>query len=114
MWDMTDDIFFQFMILSFASWRIASLLMYERGPFDIILKFREGLLIGHDEDGDIVSYPDTFFGNVFQCMYCFSVWVGIAMTLLVTLIPMKYSFIFLLPFALSAAMVLIDTVDKNH
>jgi len=53
-----------FVICLLAVWRITHLLQAEDGPFELIYKFREFLGNG-------------FFGQLFGCFYCLSIWVGL-------------------------------------
>ena len=53
------------------------LLMYEAGPFHILQKSRGATGVIHDADtGRPIAWPD---GNVFECFWCLSIWVSIAM-----------------------------------
>lgn len=76
-------------IAPLAVWRITHIVVFEK-----IMYFL------HRWAGD---NPDTFFGYLVNCFLCMSVWVGIAVTVLVLVFP-----IFVLPFALSAAAILIN------
>lgn len=66
-------------IRALATWRLAHLLMYEAGPWNIIIQLREYFGVRHDPDGTPVGYPD---GSVFECFLCFSVWTGLVSSLL--------------------------------
>src|SRR6185503_8686819 len=58
-----------------AVWRITHLFMYETGPFFILERLRALTGVRHDEDSRRpIGYPK---GNVFECFWCFSVWVSI-------------------------------------
>ena len=65
------------LILSLATWRLASLLYDEAGPWQLFNCVRGLFGIKHDEDGP-VSYPSTFFGDIFQCFWCVSLYVAAA------------------------------------
>jgi Protein of unknown function (DUF1360) len=60
---MMQDKWFFFMLLTFATWRIAHLLAKEDGPFDIVFLLRKKAGAG-------------FFGSLLDCFYCVSVWVA--------------------------------------
>lgn len=47
-------------VLALATWRIASLLVAEDGPFHVLLKLRER----------------TTFGGLLDCIWCVSVWIA--------------------------------------
>jgi hypothetical protein len=57
-----------------ATWRLTSLFVDERGPFDIFGKIRDLAGIKYDE----YSRPcaDTEIGKALLCPWCTSVWVG--------------------------------------
>lgn len=63
------------LILSLATWRLASLLYDEAGPWQLFNRVRGLFGIKHDDDGP-VSYPSTFFGDVFQCFWCVSLYTA--------------------------------------
>lgn len=83
-----------------ATWRITALLYYDYGPWDVFLKLREraGVWIV-DENGK----PVTFWGKLFTCFWCLSLWVGLCVTPLAL-----WCWWILLPFALSGAAVLLS------
>ena len=57
-----------------ATWRLTHMLMWERGPFDIITKLRELTGIEHDEDKEPSSWPDN---HVLGCFLCLSIWTAL-------------------------------------
>lgn len=63
--------FLHFLILTFAIFRLSSLLVYEAGPFRLFEKIRD--LTGLTDE----SEPEGFFQEVFSCFDCMSVWVAI-------------------------------------
>ena len=94
-----------FLILSLATWRIASLLIAERGAFDVFVKLRKAVGIGHDAEGQPNLYPDTMLADLFSCVRCMSVWVGIVLTLVYVFVPSMLWLWLCLPLALSAAAI---------
>lgn len=72
-----------------ATWRISSLLVNEEGPLEIFVKLR---LFA-------AGYTDLF-----TCIWCFSVWLGAAFTLLYWYLP-EAAFWVALPFALSTGAI---------
>lgn len=60
-----------FIILICATWRMASMLSKEHGPFHIFSKFRE-------------RFP---LGGLTACIYCMSVWCAIPILLIYVLAP---------------------------
>lgn len=72
------------LILSLATWRLASLLYDEEGPWQVFNRVRGLFGIKHDEDGP-VKYPSTLFGDIFQCFWCVSLYTAAIMSAFVTL-----------------------------
>lgn len=55
----------KYIVIVIVVWRLTHLLALEDGPFDIIIRIRK--LVG-----------DSFFGQLMDCFYCLSVWIGLA------------------------------------
>lgn len=64
-------------------------------------------LIGAVETDEMISYPDTFLGHMFECFWCLSFWVAVGVTLWLVLLPAFPWGIVLLPFAMSAGAIVI-------
>ena len=62
----------------FAVWRITHMLHKEAGPGEIFTKLRSTMF---DDDG----HPTNFWGTLFICFLCLSVWVGAVAALIVVL-----------------------------
>jgi len=56
-----------------AGWRLAHMLVWERGVFNIFLGVRVLLKVEHD-DGEPVSWPSGWLPQLFACTWCMSVW----------------------------------------
>jgi hypothetical protein len=97
----------ELVILALANWRISSLLTNEdeHGPYEILDKIRWLAGIAYDEKG--YPYADNEFAKLFMCLWCMSIWIGIIQTILYVIIPVYTTWLFL-PFALSAAAILIE------
>lgn len=67
-------------------------------------------LVGAQETEDMISYPDTFIGHMFECFWCLSFWVSLVVTLYVCLLPAFPFGLILIPFAMSTAVIVI----KEH
>lgn len=71
-----DDLSFIF-VTGLAAWRLVIFLIEERGPFSFMLKLRERFGIEHDDVSDLpVSWPDSFPGSLFSCLWCLSFWTS--------------------------------------
>lgn len=88
---------FWLFVAGLATWRISNILTAEK----IAEPLREQFGIV-DMEG-YVDAPDTFLAGVFSCLWCMSVWVGLAVTLILLLVPEA-----LLPFALSTIAIMVD------
>ena len=62
-------------IIGLAAWRITALLSYERGPFDVFLRFRELLGFEHNENGEPTSWPRRTLTRIISCSWCLGLWV---------------------------------------
>jgi hypothetical protein len=85
---------FEFLLLALASWRLASMLIYETGPFAVFDRLR-------------AAANRLGAGGVFACIWCMSVWVAGAAVLLYHIAPTMLT-ITAIWLALSAAIVFID------
>lgn len=96
-----------FVILALATWRMASLLARESGPFDAFLKIRKVCGIVHDDDKNVAMIPETFLAQAVSCVWCNSIYIGLFWTLMFVLLG-DLSLYFALPFAFSAAAIIAD------
>lgn len=60
-------------VYGLATWRLSSLLVHERGPWDVFVRLRQRFGVGHDEFGVPSSWPD---GSILACIWCTSLWVA--------------------------------------
>lgn len=58
----------------FAVYRLSRLIVFDEGPFDLFLKFRE--LVGV-YDRDVNGRAKTSIGRLFACPYCIGLWISI-------------------------------------
>jgi hypothetical protein len=93
-----------YVVVALAVWRVSNMVLFETGPWFVFTRLRSWLGVHHDEDGIPEAWP---VGSVLECLWCFSVWVA----LVLAIVPWWFS----LPFALSAAAVLIGKwVEDGH
>lgn len=64
------------LIYGLATWRAASLLVNEAGPWDVFLRLRRLTGIEHDGEKQKTIIPDGFLPGVFSCVWCASLWVA--------------------------------------
>lgn len=97
----------ELLIYGAATWRIASLFVQESGPFDIFTRIRELEGIRHDDEGNILATPNTFFGELLSCIWCSSLWVALFWGIVILVFPavaLKIAMVF----AFSTIAVMID------
>ncbi len=59
-----------------VAWRLAAFLVQDYGPWRLAVRIRSLVDIDHDDDGDPISWPDTFPGSLFKCVGCMSFWTA--------------------------------------
>jgi hypothetical protein len=97
-------------ILALATWRISSLLVREDGPFYLFMRLRHKVGVRYDKLSQ--PYATNEVARGLLCLWCTSVWVGIALALCFLLWPQAVVGLSL-PFALSAVAVLVDECVGN-
>ena len=99
----------EILMLGLACWRLSSLFVNEKGPFDMFVRIRKMAGIEHTQDGIPFGWPNTFFGKLLECMWCFSVWVSAMLILAYIFLP-KITMYFALWLALSTIAIVINDV----
>lgn len=95
-----------YLVLAFATWRISSLLINEDGPALAFTRLR--VLVGVRYNGETFQREaSNNVAGVFACIWCMSVWVGLALTVAYWFFPATTIWL-CLPLALSAVAILID------
>lgn len=89
------------LILILATWRISSLLVSEDGPFGIFARLRDEL--SYNE----FSQPSSFVSELFNCLWCMSIWVGLILMIAYSYYP-NQTILACLPFALSAGAIVVN------
>lgn len=89
----------EFIILGLATWRVASLLSDEVGPFGVCEKLRGAIGVKLDDYSE--PYGTNWLANIVVCIWCVSMFVGLAWAALWWLAPTAAVAV-ALPFALSA------------
>lgn len=91
---------FWLVVGSLAAWRLTNIAHWEK----IFRPVRRLFDIREDDEGRFI-YPDTFFGKLWSCFWCLSVWVSLGVTIVILVFPWV-----LLPFAISAVAIIIEKV----
>lgn len=105
---MFDTVWVYVIVGGLAVWRFSYMLIAETGPFHLFTFIREMVGIEHYKDGTPASYPETFFGELFSCIYCTSVWVAFLFWLLL-LLHSGVAVVLATPFAISAIAIMFDS-----
>jgi hypothetical protein len=94
------------MILFAATWRIASLLAREEGPWAIFEKFRHRIGVRWNQES--IPEGSNMISKMILCIWCNSIWVGGFWTIANLLSPLVIWLA--LPFALSAGAIFMEHV----
>lgn len=97
-------------IIALAVWRVSSLLAQEDGPYNILARFRKYIGIRYTEHP--IPECRNEFARMIACMWCNSVWVGMAATVLYMVIP-DITVWLLLPLAFSTVTIVIEEFDNG-
>lgn len=84
--------FMDYLILILATWRIANLIVNEDGPYQMLAEFR---------------HKAVEHTHLFECLWCFSVWIGAIMAIAYFFYP-AWTVLVALPFALSGGAIMVD------
>ena len=98
---------FDFGLGALAIYRISSLLVAERGPWDIFTKIREAVGIGHHDGYPVAGKQQGYWTALFGCLWCMSVQVAIGWVIGYTLAK-QIVLVLSLPFALSAGAIIVE------
>lgn len=102
-----------FLFLALATWRTASMLVYEEGPFGIFYRLRVASGLMYDQNHEVLLLiPDNFFAQLLSCIRCATIWTGISWTVAYLLLP-DFILYISLPFALSALAIGWDKLVHN-
>jgi hypothetical protein len=96
-----------YLILALATWRLASLLASEDGPFAVFERIRQAVGVAYDDYGNPVSKNEP--AKAIVCIWCISIWLAVALAFLYWLAS-SLAIWCALPFALSVGAILIDEI----
>lgn len=63
-------------LIGLAAWRVSALVSYERGPFDVFLRFRRRLGFAHGDNGEPIAWPETLLAKLISCPWCIGIWAA--------------------------------------
>lgn len=96
---------FDFFVLALATWRLASLLSREDGPFYLFARARHWAGVRYNEQSQMISTNHLAEGVL--CLWCNSVWFAILWTGLYFALN-ELAVWLALPFALSTAAIMLE------
>ena len=91
------DPWFHFLLGLLATWRIAHLVAYEDGPWDVLVRLR-------------IALGDGFLGHLVDCFDCVSLWVAIPFALAVGRGSLEWALAWL---GLSGGSCLLDRLRRD-
>lgn len=94
-------------ILALATWRMASLLTYERGPLHVFESLRAFTGIRHNDRGRPEVIPDGFWPELLSCVWCISPYIGLVLAMLYYWGGSVVVWV-CLPLALSSAAIIVN------
>lgn len=94
-------------VYSLATWRIASLLANEDGPFDILEHMRYRIGVRYDERS--ARYGKNELARAILCTWCASLWIAAVWVLLALALPVVALWI-AAPFAVSAGALIVERI----
>jgi hypothetical protein len=94
-------------VVALGVWRISSLLVNEDGPAYIFgkLRTRVGIRFNHYSQ----PYAENDLAELFLCVWCLSVWVGLVMAILWIISPTLTLYLSL-PFAFSTVAIIVEKI----
>lgn len=95
----------EFFVLGLATWRVASILVSEDGPWQLFPRLRSLSGVRYNEQS--IPYATTTLSSLLICIWCLSPWVAGAFVLAFYFFPF-WTILIASPFALSAMAVIIE------
>lgn len=102
--------FIDFLIMGLACWRLSNMIVGEEGPWHVFARIRQW--VGVDSNLAGVYPEDRWYVQVFECVWCASVWVGIALAALYSVYPWL-AVMLSVPFGISAMAIVIHETMQN-
>lgn len=97
-----------FLLAAVSSLRLLEIISYEK----IFIPVR--MLFGLEyEDDNLISIPDTFWGKLFSCPRCLSIWSGGAIAALYFFFPKRLFYFLSWTLSLSWIGYMLDKTDLN-
>lgn len=104
---MTLTILLHAFVSGVAAWRIASLLVRERGPYAVFERLRMRLgryqLVRTGVD-EVQKVPANEWAHVFDCLWCMSVWVTVPV----------FALSFVSPYAIAMLAAMTTAIIVEH
>ena len=103
---MTLTICLHFIVSGVASWRIASMLVVERGPYAMFERLRDRLCVYELRrfEDSVDRIPVNEWAHLFGCVWCMSVWVTVPI----------FAFSFVSPYAVAMLAAMTTAIIVEH
>ena len=103
-----NNIWIELLVTALATWRLSNMLAdtTQRGPFGVLDWLRNRAGIAYDQNSVAIAKPGSF-GEGILCVFCNSVWIGLAFAALYLASP-TVCFYVALPLAFSSVAILIE------
>ena len=95
----------ELILIALATWRVSSLLVFEEGPFMLLVKLRSLVGVYYDEFSEVQG--KNVVARALTCVWCTSIWVALGFSVLHYF---GLAYWVALPFALSAAAIIIERI----
>ena len=102
---MDHSFAFAFVILFTVAGCFGGLLAREPGPDDILDKMRYWLGVRYNQES--VAYGTNVLSKMILCIYCNTVWIGVAFAILYYLLGTTFLWL-CLPLSISALAIIVD------
>lgn len=93
-------------VLALATWRMSSLIATEKGPYNILGRLRKLSGVTYDKNNGSY-YPTNTLSELVLCIWCLSPWIAAILVILYYFFGVTVVWV-CLPFALSAAAIIVD------
>ncbi len=97
-------------LLFVATWRLYQLIAKDRGPKNILERWRIKLGVEYSEDKSTSVAEDGSLADMITCYRCASIWWSMVLTLLLLFAPDWLYFLVVLPLSASAIVMVFESL----
>ncbi len=99
-------------LLALASWRLTHFIVEERGPF-AIMEWTRVNIFRFKYNADLMEHAMPLWSEVFNCVWCLSLYMGILFLILRLVILSIMNFV-ILSLAISAIIVFLEKYSQHR